>query len=190
MMSNNVVRGDFMNENVKVSCVCARGYDKGVLKKTIENNIFTVYGNLNKNSYILLRYHGQLIDNIDYNNYTNNLYISYFFDGNKENISNSTLAKCEHSVGENYCALISLDEHDCIDFQFYLRSENEDNICSEATTFKLDIQIDPLENLIQKHGLADITALPVSQEENEIKFKKILNSIKKIFSSLFKNTTR
>ena len=38
MVSNNVVRGDFMNENVKPTCICELGYDNGVLKKTIENN--------------------------------------------------------------------------------------------------------------------------------------------------------
>ena len=43
MMSNNVSRGDFMNEFVKFECACDLGYNKGALKKTIENNIFTIF---------------------------------------------------------------------------------------------------------------------------------------------------
>ena len=32
-----------MSENVKFECACDIGYDKGVLKKTVENNIFTIF---------------------------------------------------------------------------------------------------------------------------------------------------
>ncbi len=35
-----------MNEFVKFECACKLGYDKGALKKTIENNIFTIFRKL------------------------------------------------------------------------------------------------------------------------------------------------
>ena len=68
-----------MNENIN-TCVCNIGFNKGALKKSIENNIFTIFGNISKYSSIVLRYHGELIDNICYEQYNNNLYIKYFFD--------------------------------------------------------------------------------------------------------------
>lgn len=32
-----------MNEFVKFQCACDTGYDNGAIKKTIENNIFTIF---------------------------------------------------------------------------------------------------------------------------------------------------
>ena len=176
-----------MNENVKVTCSCELGYDKGVLKKTIENNIFTIYGNITKNNYIILRYHGELIDNIDYENYENNLYISYFFDNNKEQTKISPLAKCNKCVGENYCALISLENYNNITFEFYQEKENHEHISdnTEISSFKLDIKNDLLTDILQKYGIEENTKLPVTTKANELPIIKIINSIKDLFLSLF-----
>ena len=104
MLSTNVFRGDFMCENVKSSCSCDVGIDKGVLKKTLENNIFTIYGNLTENNSIVLRYHGLLTDNILDNSTTLN--IEYCFDSIENDKTSLALDKCAKSLGDCYCANI------------------------------------------------------------------------------------
>lgn len=177
-----------MNENVKIMCTCELGYDKGALKKTIENNIFTIYGNLQKNNCIVLRYHGELIDNIDYENYSNDLYISYYFDNYLELVHTVPLAKCCKCVGENYCTVIELEEHTNISFEFHLNTSfsqitphSQNNM-----TFKLDIKNNPLEDVLQKCELEETKNLPIAQNDSAIQIKKIINNIKAFFLYIFR----
>jgi len=145
-----------MNENVKTPCVCELGCDKGVFKKTIENNVFTIYGNISQNSYIIIRYHGELIDNIDYENYSDNLYISYFFDENKQETRTVSLAKCTKCIGENYCALIELGEHESLTFEFNsVDAAAEHSELQEKMLFSLEIKRDLLTDVLQKYGIEE-----------------------------------
>lgn len=72
-----------MCENVKTKCACDIGYDKGVLKKTLENNIFTIFGNLSQKSSIVIRYHGILTENND-----KKFNMFYYFDSMESNKKN------------------------------------------------------------------------------------------------------
>lgn len=175
-----------MNENVKPMCICDLGYDKGVLKKTIENNIFTIYGNITKRNYIILRYHGELIDNVNFENYTNNLYISYFFDNNNQKKEKLCLAKCTKCIGENYCVLIYLDEYSKINFEFSLTSDI-DTIQpeEEPMSFELNIKNNPLSDMMEKIEKEEVPCLPVAPKDSEIQFKYFINKIKMFFSSMF-----
>lgn len=181
-----------MDNNVNSSCICELGYEKGVLKKTIENNIFTIYGNINKSNYIVLRYHGQLIDSIDHNNYKNNLYISYYFDDNINQNHVVSLAKCSKCIGENYCTLISLENYNSISFNFFMLPEGKDNSScyTEETSFTLPITENPLTNILQKYGIEDNNNLPITTNDKQIqiKFKKLISWIKQLFSIKNKET--
>lgn len=176
-----------MNENVKITCVCELGCDKGAIKKTIENNVFTVYGNVTKNNCIIIKYHGELIDKIDYTNYENNLYISYYFDNNPETTHTIPLAKCIKCIGENYCSIIDLGEHNNISFKFNLTKNNIIEK-SEPTDFKLEIKKDLLTDILQKHGLEENTNLPIIQNSCGLQIKKIINSIRALLFSFIRKS--
>lgn len=179
-----------MNENVNNSCICGIAYTNGVFKKTIENNIFTIFGNICKNNNIILRYHGELIDNICYEQYGNNLYIKYFFDDDKSTTTSLNLAKCTKCVGENYCMLLALDNHSKITFSFCLKEDlGKENLMS----FNLNIKEDILTNFINKYSEDETTAinynLPVLENKHTINFKKILQGIKEYLLSIKKKLT-
>lgn len=176
-----------MNENANNPCICDLGYDKGALKKQIENNIFTIFGNISKNNSIVLRYHGDLIDNICYEQYENNLYIKYFFDDDKTNIHTAKLAKCTKCIGENYCALIELKEHCKITFSFCLEHDLEKE---DFMSFNLNIREDILSSFMNKYeeplGINSNPNLPTIETRKDISLKNILQTIKNYFLAILK----
>lgn len=173
-----------MNEIVKFECACDIGYDKGVLKKTIENNIFTVFGNLNQKNSIVIRYHGTLTENENNNSTTYSMF--YYFDEAKNDKKIVTLQKCAKCVGECYCTTIDLDMNHTLNFGFF-NGDNKYEINGD-NSFKLQISPDPISNLMQRYGFEQNTNLP-TYEENKDKifaFKSLLNIIKEYFSNLLK----
>ena len=175
-----------MNENVNTTCICNSACDKCIIKKTIENNIFTIFGNISKNNNIVLRYHGELIDSICYEKYENNLYIKYFFDDDKLNTKRQCLGKCTKCVGENYCTLIDLDTHKKITFSFCTK----DNIDKEdLMSFNLTISEDLVSSIIDKYDDKPNENLPVVESKKELKIKNILQIIKDYFTLLKRKIT-
>ena len=184
MMSNNVSRGDIMNENVKFDCSCSIGYDKGALKKTLENNIFTIFGNLNQKNCIIIRYHGLLTENISNNSTTFNMF--YYFDNLQNDKKQISLGKCQKCVGEHFCAAIDLENHTSIHFGF--TNNNGEYELNNDLPFKLDIAPDPISEFMNRHGFEENTNLPVIETEKETLFifENILNKIKNFFNNIFK----
>ncbi len=175
-----------MNKNANNTCICNLAFDKCAIKKTIENNIFTIYGNISKNSSIVLRYHGELIDSICYEKYENNLYIKYFFDDDKTSINYKCLAKCTKCIGENYCALIDLENHEKITFYFC----SQDNITSEdLMSFNLNISENLLSSFISRYEDRINENLPVVESKKELRIKSIIQTIKDYFILLKKKIT-
>ena len=170
-----------MNENVNITCICKLGFDKGALKKTIENNVFTIFGNLIKENSIVIRYHGILSDNIEQNNYTNNLQISYFFDKDESTRKSITLAKCTECIGENYCAIIDLENHNNISFEFIDSVSNQKD---GDQPFCLDILKDPVKDFMQRYGFEQNNELPAILP-NKNKFYSILSNLQMFFKNLF-----
>lgn len=168
-----------MNENVKINCSCDTGFDKGAYKKTLENNIFTLFGNLYKGSSVVLRYHGMLTENIEEEKYNNDLFIQYFLDNDEENIKTIPLHICTKCSGECYCIDIDLEEYNKISFCFKhndLYDKNNDNY------YTLNITKNPLNDVMQKYGFEKNKNLPVTNEENKIGIlKKIFDNILKLF---------
>lgn len=175
-----------MNENVNNSCICTIGYDKGAFKKQVENNIFTIFGNISKNNTIVLRYHGELIDNICYEQYENNLYIKYFFDDDKNALNKVNLAKCTKCIGENYCTLIELENHNKITFSFCTAQDLEKE---GLMSFNLNISEDLLSSFVNKYEEKTSENLPVLENKHEIKLKNIIQTIKDYFIILKRKIT-
>ncbi|MBQ3047596.1 MAG: hypothetical protein IJD48_01110 [Clostridia bacterium] len=176
-----------MNEFAKFKCACDTGYDKGVLKKTIENNIFTIFGNLNHKNSIVIRYHGCLTENNPNNSTTFNMF--YFFDDNVCNKKIIELQKCTKCGDNCYCTSIDLDTNNKLSFGFF-NSNNEYEL-NKNFTFNLDIALDPITNIMQRYGFEQNTNLPVceKQKENMFIFKHIMDNIKIFFANLFGKTT-
>ena len=160
-----------MCENVKLSCSCDEGYDKGVLKKSLENNIFTVFGNLTEENSIVIRYHGLLTENENNSEFK----INYCFDTPENEKKSITLTKCTKCTGINYCTTIDLEKHTKIYFKFAdsngLYEQNGNKL------FELEIKKDPISSIMQRYGFEENNHLPISQETS---YKK-LNCIKSIF---------
>ena len=165
-----------MCENVNLKCACDEGYDKGVLKKTIENNVFTIFGNIQQNSSIVVRYHGILLETL---NQEDTLNIFYYFDSNIQTKKNVKLQKCTKCIGENYCVTINLENFTKLHFGF----ESTNNMCdiNQNKPYELEISPDPISNIMQRYGFEKNASLPVLEEEKTTilqSFKRILNNIK------------
>ena len=174
-----------MNEFVNFDCACNTGYDKGALKKTIENNIFSIFGNLNQKSSIVIRYHGLLTETEEKNSGAFSMF--YFFDNLENNKKIITMHKCTKCDGDFYCATIDLDMHHSLNFGFLDDDSNYE--LNGNVPFKLEIHPDPISNIMQRYGFEQNTALP-TLEKKEDKFfvlGNILNAIKCFFYNYFKN---
>jgi len=174
-----------MNEFVKFECACDAGYDKGALKKTIENNIFTIFGNLNQKNTIVIRYHGELTENIVSNSTEFNMF--YYFDQAENDKKIIKLKKCAKCPGECYCTTIDLDIYHSIHFGFF--NENNEYELNKEKAFKLEIAPDPISELMQRYGFEQNSSLPIYEDNDKIDvFQNVLNIIKNFFNNLFKNT--
>ena len=176
-----------MSENVKMSCSCDTGFDKGALKKTIENNIFTIFGNMVENNSIVIRYHGLLSDNPD----TNSFSIVYYFDSEIENKRELTLTKCTKCEGQCYCGAIDLKSHSKMFFVF----KNEEGQLEQngENIFELCILKDPISSIMQRYGFEANTNLPIEKDslsKHENHFKNIIESIKLFFLTCFTKKTK
>lgn len=173
-----------MNEFGNFECACNAGYDKGALKKTIENNIFSIFGNLNQKKSIVIRYHGLLTEKEDNDSTEFNMF--YFFDNLENNKKTIKLHKCSKCLGDCYCATIDLDMYHTLNFGFLDSNGNYE--LNGTTSFKLNILPDPISNIMQRYGFEQNTALPTLEKKknNIFTLENILNSIKLFFTNCFK----
>lgn len=176
-----------MNEFVNFECACNAGYDKGALKKTIENNIFSIFGNLNQKNSIVIRYHGQLTEKED-NNLTE-FSMFYFFDILENDKKIIRLNKCAKCAGDCYCATIDLDMYHTLNFGF--EDSNGNYELNNNSLFKLNILPDPISNIMQRYGFEQNTSLPTLEKTKDsiFTFENILNSIKLFFKRCFNKQT-
>ena len=177
-----------MNEFVKLDCACDTGYDKGALKKTIENNIFSIFGNINQNKTIVVRYHGILTENTE--NIPNEFYLAYFFNNDETNKTKIKLNKCCKCSGECYCGLIDLNSNTSLSFSFFDKNNNFE-LNGKNEIFKLEISPDPIDNIMQRYGFEQSVNLPsyTENKENIFVFKNIINNIRDFLYNLFHRTS-
>ena len=169
-----------MCENVKQPCSCDEGYDKGVLKKTIENNIFTIFGNLSWDNSIVIRYHGILQEK------DNSLPIRcfYTFDIKTNPQKEMALTKCTKSIGECYCLTIDLEKHSKIFFGFKDANNSVEQNGNEM--FELNILKDPISDIMQRYGFEQNKNLPVCNKNRD----KCFSFLKAFFKKIFEKCTK
>jgi len=170
-----------MNEIVKFECACDLGYDKGAIKKTIENNIFTIFGNLNQKNSIVIRYHGLLTEKNDVNSTTFNMF--YYFDNLENDKKIVKLEKCAKCSNGCYCTTIDLDMHNSFHFGFVDNNNNHEL----DNTFRLEILPDPISSLMQKYGFETNTNLPTKTNDSPrlFDFENLIVLIKNFFKNIF-----
>ena len=173
-----------MNEFVKFECACDQGYDKGALKKTIENNIFTIFGNLNQRNSIVIRYHGILTENYTDDSTTFSMF--YYFDEATTDKKIVKLQKCTKCAGDCFCATIDLDSNHSLNFGFL--DENNNYELNNNIPFKLEIASDPISDIMQRYGFEKNINLPTCEGNTDkiFLFQSILSVIKDLFNNLFK----
>jgi len=173
-----------MNEFVKFECACDEGYDKGALKKTIENNIFTVYGNLNQKNSIVIRYHGELTE--DSHDDCKEFNMFYFFNNAESEKKTIKLQKCAKCSSDCYCCTLDLDMNHALNFGFFDKKNNYE--INSSNSFELEIFPDPISSLMQRYGFEKNTNLPTNPqaESNLFTLKNIFNNIKNYIQCLFK----
>ncbi len=176
-----------MNEFVNFECACNTGYDKGALKKTIENNIFSIFGNLNQKNSIVIRYHGILTAKEEDNSTVFSMF--YYFDNLENDKKTIKLHKCTKCAGDCYCATIDLDMYHTLNFGFLNNNGNYE--LNNSYPFKLDILPDPFSNIMQRYGFEQNTALPTLEKSKDkfFVFESILNKIKVLFKKYLKNNS-
>ena len=175
-----------MNENVKLSCACDEGCSKGALRKTIENSIFTIFGNLVENNTIVVRYHGHLTD--DSKDNTFHIFFYFDFEEKKEELQ---LTRCSKCAGECYCTLIDLNNYSKIRFGFMDSHGNIEQ--NNDKLFELDIIKDPISKIMQRYGFEENTKLPLVSDECHKEtglFKTIIKHILSFFNSFKKETLK
>lgn len=176
-----------MCENVKLSCSCDIGYDKGVLKKTIENSIFTIFGNVYQENSIVIRYHGYLTDNENAQNFN----LSYCFDNQASDKKTISLTKCTKCDGECFCSVIDLDKHTKLYFSFEDDKKNIDK--NGDKMFELNIIKDPISSIMQRYGFEKNENLPVKKQIEDKKInclQNLLDNIKYFLCNLIVKTPK
>ncbi len=173
-----------MNEFVKLECACDAGYDKGAVKKTLENNIFSIFGNLNQKSTIIVRYHGMLTEHSCDENRKFNIY--YYFDNDLNTKKIVELKKCCKCIGDCYCASINLDMNHLLNFGFFDDNNNYEIVGDKD--FELTITPEPISALMQRYGFEDNIYLPTCDNtvDTLLTWPKILNHIKAFFNKFLK----
>ena len=171
-----------MNENVKIACACEEGYDKGALKMTLENEIFSIFGNLTKESTILIRYHGKLMTAND--GKERKMFLYYVLDNDWASKVTIGLQKCLKCSNNCYCATIPLGNHNKLSFGFCDDVGNFE--LNDNHAFEFNISKDPILDFMQRYGFEQNKELPTVLPQNTSFYSNLFNNIKKLIHNIIK----
>lgn len=178
-----------MNNVVDLHCTCEEGCNKGVFKKTIENEKFSIFGNLNKNNCIILRYYGKLTKSTEEIELEDNteLYMYYTFDNNWQDKKHIQMGKCLIGRNNDFCIHIDLENHDLISFGFY-DNKGKFDLKEDSLTYSFTISNDIISDIMKRYGFEANKELPTIVEYKVnymINVESVLLKLKKVFKKLF-----
>ena len=157
-------------------CCCEEGFSNGAIKKNFEFENFSIFGNIMKNSSIVIRYNGHL-------KFNSNVKMYYVFNNDWNNVKKTQMNICKHDKNA-YCGIIHIDEELNISIGFC--NEDESNITTSASyTFK--IAQNTINDIMKRYNFEANESLPTVQTENKHmnNIFTIFNKIKKILSFVF-----
>ena len=179
-------------ENKQRNCCCNDAVKKGIYTKSLENDNFSIYGNLMHGRSILLNYHGKLIKNNDITtddkSKAPNIYLYYCFDNNWNDKKIVNMNVCNKNSNLNYCAIIDIPENENINIAF--TNDDDDWDVTEKGTYYLKIYPDIEKIILRRYNLD--AAPPVIISENlPVKpinfFKKLKEKTYTFFTILKEN---
>lgn len=165
-------------ENKQRICCCNEAVKKGIYAKSLENDNFSIYGNLMHGRSVLLNYHGKLIKNNDITNDEKskapNIYLYYCFDNNWNDKKIVNMNVCNKNSKLSYCAIIDIPESENINIAFTDDCDNWD--VTEKGTYCLKLYHDVEKAILKRYNL-DGTPPAIISENLPIKpiniFKKL-----------------
>lgn len=152
-------------ENKERFCCCSEAAKKGIYVKSLENDNFSIYGNLMHNRSILLNYHGKLINSfnkLDYNkSKIPNIYLYYCFDNNWNDKKIINMNVCNSNTYElSYCTIIDIPENENINIAF--TNDNDEWDVTEKGTYYLRIYPDVEKAILRRYNLDGVPPVVLS----------------------------
>jgi len=142
-------------ENKQRICCCNDAIKKGIYTKSLENNNFSIYGNLMHGKSILLNYHGKLIKNNDivYDDKSKipNVYLYYCFDNNWNDKKIVNMNVCNKNGKLSYCSIIDIPENENINIAFTNDSDEWDT--DEKGTYYIKLCPDVEKAILKRYNL-------------------------------------
>lgn len=159
-----------------MNCDCIN-HLKDNLKLNIDEKKFSIYGNLNNGESIILKYHGDLLNE---DNKFDDIFINFGYGNMWENRSTLKMQKCNYSDINTYCINISFIHKDTFYFCFMDNNNNWDLNNNSSFSFEIEEKLTTMSKTI-----TDIT---VPDEEYmskfSILFKKITDKIINVFLNI------
>lgn len=153
------------DENKHRNCCCSEAVKKGIYTKSLENDSFSIYGNLMHGRNILLNYHGKLIKNNDITNDNKssapNIYLYYCFDNNWNDKKIVNMNVCNKDSKLSYCSIIDIPENENINIAFTNDAEEWD--ITEKGTYYLKISPDIEKAILRRYNLDGVPPVIISE---------------------------
>lgn len=159
-----------MCENVVEKCCCEEGFSNGAIKKNFEFENFSIFGNIMKNSTIVIRYNGHL-------KFNSKVTMYYTFNNDWNNVKKIPMSVCKHDKN-SYCGIIHIKEELNISIGFL--SEIDMNI-KPSTAYTFKISQNTIDDIMKRYNFESNEALPTVQAES-----KHINNIATFFSKIRK----
>lgn len=159
-------------------CRCKEGFDSGAMKKSIEFENFSIFGNIMKNNTIVVRYNGHL-------KFNSNVKMYWVFNNDWDNIQSASMSICDYDKN-SYCAILELKDEFSISIGFC--TDNTTDAISQANSYTFKIAQNTIDDIMKRYNFETNEALPtVTEKKNIHKLENIFNKIKEIISQFFAN---
>lgn len=166
-----------MCENEVEKCRCKEGFDSGAMKKNFEFENFCIFGNIMKNSTLVIRYNGHL-------KFNNNIKMHWVFNNDWDTIHTCNMSLCDYDKN-SYCGIISIKDELNISIGF--TSENSKDTITQANAYSFKISQNTIDDIMKRYNFETNEALPTVKEtsSNIHKLTSIFNKIKEMIASVF-----
>lgn len=104
-------------------------------KLNYENDVYSIYGDINKNNTVLIKYHGYLIPNNELD--SKKIFINYGYGNFWAEKDVKEMNMCKNSEKASYCLLLDLANAETFNFCFMDSSNNWD--LNENTSYHFNI---------------------------------------------------
>lgn len=153
------------DENKQRICCCTEAVKKGIYEKSLNNDNFSIYGNLMHGKSVLINYHGKLIKNNDITNDDKskapNIYLYYCFDNNWKERKIMNMNVCNKGNEISYCSIIDIPENENINIAF--TNDNEEWDTTEKGTYYLKIYPDVEKAILKRYNLDAVPPVIISE---------------------------